>query len=173
MSHRSCSSFLLFGLLVPPLALGLQDDREQPIQLEADRAQYDRNTGISVYEGEVAITQGTMRLTADKVTVYTNDNVFQRLEALGNPATFEYQPTPEKEVINGEGQQLRYDATTTQVTITNNAKITQSGDVFTGKRIEYDLANDIVKASSGEDSSDRVQITIQPKAAEAIDTNGS
>ncbi len=174
MSRRSSSLilFLFLELIIPDLALGLPDDREQPIQLEADRAQYDRTSGISVYEGDVAITQGTMRLAADKVTVYTKDSVFQRLEALGNPATFAYQPTPEKGLINGEGAHLQYDATTAQVIIRNNAKITQAGDIFTGNRIEYDLANDVVKASSGENNTDRVHITIQPKATETTGVSG-
>jgi len=44
----------------------IPDDRSQPIQLEASRGQLDQKTGISVYEGNVVITQGSMRLAADR-----------------------------------------------------------------------------------------------------------
>ena len=48
--------------LVATSAAALPEDRTQPIHLEASRGQLDQKTGISVYEGNVTISQGSCLL---------------------------------------------------------------------------------------------------------------
>ena len=79
--------WMLALALVPPLAIALPEDRNQPIQLEASRGQIDQKTGVSVYEGNVVISQGSMRLNADVATIHIKDGGFQRMEATGNRST--------------------------------------------------------------------------------------
>lgn len=164
MQHPIFNALLAIGLFiaVPTSTLGLPEDREKPIQLEANRAQLDQKTGTSIYEGDVVITQGSMRLTANTVTIYTRDGTFQRMEAVGNPATLRYKPAVDKPEMNGVSQRVDYDAVAAKVVMTTNARITQGQDVFTGNRIEYDLGTDVVKARGKEGG--RVQFTIQPRA---------
>lgn len=147
--------------LIPLSSLALPEDREQPISLEADTASFDQTTGISVYEGNVVVTQGTLYLAADKATVYLQGGEFQKMEAVGGPSQFRYQPTHDKPPIDGVGQRIQYNATTAKVLVTGDAKFTQGGDVFTGQRIEYDLTTDIVKADGGNNG--RIQFIIQPR----------
>ncbi len=148
-------------LLLPALALALPEDRDQPINLEADQAQLDQKTGTSIYEGNVIVTQGSMRLTADTAKIYVTEGTFQRMEATGKPSSFRYKPSVDKEEINGVGEQVEYDVTTAKIIVTTNARFTQGGDVFTGHRVEYDLSTDVVKANSKEGG--RINFTIQPK----------
>ena len=89
-----------------PLAAAPPEDRTQPIHLEASRGQLDQKTGISVYEGNVVITQGSMRLTADTVTIHVKDNNFQRMEATGAPVNLRYKPTVDKPEIQGVSQRV-------------------------------------------------------------------
>jgi lipopolysaccharide export system protein LptA len=150
-------------LLATPITLfALPDDRNQPIQLEADRAQLDQKTGISVYQGNVVITQGSMRLTADKVTIYLQNGNFQRMEAIGKLVTLRYKPAVNTEEINGVSKRVEYNAVTAQMVMTTDAKITQGQDVFSGDRIEYDLKEDLVKAQ-GTAEGGRIQFILQPK----------
>lgn len=51
-----------------------QGDRDKPIQIEADRASLDQLKGITVYEGNVVVTQGTILLRAAQVTVTQDKN---------------------------------------------------------------------------------------------------
>lgn len=156
------SPFALLAL-APALALALPDDRNKPIQLEADRGQLDQRTGTSVYEGNVIIIQGSLHLTADTATVYTKDGQFQRIEATGKPATWRYRVSAEKEELHGVGPYVDYDVTKNLMTMRGaNSKVTQGADVFTGDYIEYDTSTDLVKAK-GENGS-RIQIVIQPKS---------
>ncbi len=66
MNHPSVKFGLAATLvLAAPTAAALPEDRNQPIHLEASRGQLDQKTGVSVYEGNVVITQGS-RPAADK-----------------------------------------------------------------------------------------------------------
>lgn len=104
------SLLTLLMLLLPGLAHGLPEDRDKPIQLEAERGQLDQKTGTSVYEGNVIITQGTLRLNADTATIYTKDGNFQRIETVGKPATWRYKMAPDKEEVHGSGLHVDYAA---------------------------------------------------------------
>ena len=57
------------GLLISSLVFALSTDREQPIQIEADAAELDDASGITVYTGNVLVTQGTMRLWGNRLTI--------------------------------------------------------------------------------------------------------
>jgi lipopolysaccharide export system protein LptA len=154
------SVFLLILLLLSTAISALPEDREQPIHLEADRAQLDQKTGVSVYQGNVVISQGSMRLNADTATFYVNNGRFERLEATGKPVKLRYQPASNKPEIQGVSQQVEYNALKARVIMTSKAKITQGQDTFAGDRIEYDLDKDLVKA--GGDG--RIEFIIQPQS---------
>lgn len=158
--------WMLALALVPPLAVALPEDRNQPIQLEANRGQIDQKTGVSVYEGNVIISQGSMRLNADVATIHVKDGGFQRMEATGNPVKLRYQPTADKPEIIGVSQRVEYDVAGAKVIMSGNARLTQGQDVFTGDRIEYDLKSDVVRAR-GAGNNGRIQFTIQPRVQDA------
>ena len=50
--------------LFTTLALGLPSDREQPIHISADKALRDEKKGITVYQGNVEMNQGSLRIEA-------------------------------------------------------------------------------------------------------------
>ncbi|MEZ5594195.1 MAG: lipopolysaccharide transport periplasmic protein LptA [Gammaproteobacteria bacterium] len=162
MLHRH--KIFLFLFIALPLQLSaLPEDRQQPIHLQANKASFDQRSGVSIYEGQVEVTQGTMYLAADKATVYFDQNgVFQRMVAVGGPTRFRYQPARNKPNIDGVGDRIEYNAVTAQVVVTGNARFTQGGDKFQGHRIEYDLTSDVVSAT-GKSDSGRVEFTIQPR----------
>lgn len=50
-------------------AWALPDDRNQPIRIQADDAQLDDKNGVATYKGDVIITQGSMKVTGNTVTI--------------------------------------------------------------------------------------------------------
>lgn len=169
LAHHSPLALLALAItsaLPASTATALPEDRAQPIRLEAGRGQLDQKTGVSVYEGNVVISQGSMRLTADTVTIHAKDNAFQRMEAAGAPATLRYQPTADKPEIQGTSQRVEYDVTAAKVIMSGNARLTQGQDQFSGERVEYDLKDDVVRAR-GASSNGRIQFTIQPRPLES------
>jgi len=161
-SRHGLAALLLAGAM--GVAEALPEDREKPIQIEADSAELDQNAGVITYSGNVVVVQGTMRLTADTGKIFLEAGEFQRMEALGSPTTFRYQPDVDKEVIDGEGRRVEYNVETGKVTVNDNARFTQGQDVFTGDFIEYDLATDVIRADSKEGG--RIRLVIQPKTVQ-------
>lgn len=169
LRHLNRILFVL-SLWIPPLLVFAQPgDQKEPIYLEADRAQLNQQTGISVYQGNVVITQGSLRLAADTVTITMNEGAFEHLKAVGNPASFRYKPAEDKQEIRGASQNIEYNVPADLMVMTTNARVTRARDVFTGDRIEYDLGKDLVKAQSA--GRERVQITIQPKSINSNNSN--
>ncbi len=168
MNHPSVKFGLAAALtLAAPLAVALPEDRNQPIQLEASRGQLDQKTGVSVYEGNVVITQGSMRLTADTATIYVKDSSFQRMDAVGSPANLRYKPAVDKPEIEGTGKRVEYDVASGKVVLSGGVRVVQGQDVFTGDRVEYDLKDDVIRAR-GAGGNGRIQFTIQPKAQNSV-----
>lgn len=159
--HGAAPAMLALLLLLPTAASALPEDRDQPIELEADSAEYDQRTGISVYRGNVVVNQGTMRMTADVARLFVStEGTFERMEAEGAPATFRYQPSLDRPEINGVGRRVDYVAADGKVVVSGQARFVQGGDEFTGERVEYDIADDTVRADGGEG---RVRFLIQPR----------
>ena len=48
----------------------LSTDKQKPVEVEADNFNLDDAKKITVYSGNVIITQGSMEIIADKVTIY-------------------------------------------------------------------------------------------------------
>ncbi|MEJ2687321.1 MAG: lipopolysaccharide transport periplasmic protein LptA [Gammaproteobacteria bacterium] len=156
----------LAGLTAAP-AWGLSSDSRQPIHLAADRADMYRKTGISVYSGDVQVTRGTMRMTGDKLTVYTDkDGQVQKMVAVGKPATYRQLPDNKKQYLKGEGQTIEYYAGQDRVVLLHQARVWQGGNIFRSNRIVYSISKDVVNAGAA-GGKDRVHITIPPKTTDS------
>src|SRR5437870_4725866 len=70
--RKSYFLILLYVTLVTP-GYTLPEDDKEIIHITADSSQFDYKKGISTYEGNVKIDQGTTHLLADKVTTINND----------------------------------------------------------------------------------------------------
>ena len=53
-------------------AWALPNDNEQPIRIQANEAQLDDKQGVATYKGDVIITQGSMKITGNTVTITRN-----------------------------------------------------------------------------------------------------
>ena len=50
-------------------AFALPNDRDQPIRIQADNAHLDDKQGVATYTGDVIITQGSMMIKGNTVTM--------------------------------------------------------------------------------------------------------
>ena len=152
--------------LLSHAAFALSTDRDQPIELEADRAELDNATGVSTYTGNVVVTQGTMRLEADKLILQTVDGDIESMEATGQPAYFRQRPDGEDQDVEGGGRRIDYRSSDAKVVLTGEAWVNQGKDELRGARIEYDIDADRVLASREQEGEQRVRIIIQPRKSE-------
>ncbi|MFK0570851.1 lipopolysaccharide transport periplasmic protein LptA, partial [Endozoicomonas sp.] len=129
---------------------------------------------ISVYRGDVVMTQGTTRITGDIITVYTKEREVTKVIAQGNKgrAYYEALQPGEQGTVQAWGYTIRYDVNGDQIELIKNAQLTQKGDTFKGEKINYDLAQQTVnaKGTPGLGESGRVQMVIQPKQQQSTKT---
>jgi lipopolysaccharide export system protein LptA len=156
----------LLLLCLPALAYGLASDRDQPITIEADTATLKEKEGISIYQGNVYLNQGTLKLHGDTMTVHTKDDHIEKAVLTGRPATSVQRPDGQDVDQHAEAQRMEYQAAGGFMILQGAARVWQTdGKEFRSEKITYDITRNTVNAgdSSG---SDRVHITLQPKPRE-------
>ena len=145
----------------------MPDDRNQPIYIQSDRAERDERKGTTVYTGDVEIDQGSLHISADRVTIAMDGDQVTRIDAIGAPAKMHQKPSPEREPVYARATTIQYDVAREILTLIEKAAVTQEGSTVKGERIEYFVQEQRVKASSGsaESGASRVQMVIQPRRA--------
>lgn len=148
-------------------AHALPDDRNQPINIGADRASMNERTGLTIYTGNVEIIQGTMEIRGDRVELHrADDGSINRIISTGKPAQFQQQPSAKQTLTKAYGQRMEYRVKQQEITITDNARVDQDQDTFTGERIIYNMEHALVNAfGSDREDGQRVKMVIQPKPA--------
>jgi lipopolysaccharide export system protein LptA len=157
------------------------DHRSAPIAIEADSAEQDEKKGVTIYRGNVSITQGDLMIKADTVTIQSTVNKtlpdsvtptrnISNIIANGKPARFTQRLANEPKPINAQGNTIRYAIAEGIILLEDNASIDQMGSKVTGEKIEYFINEDRVKAQADpNDKSTRVHTIINPSKS----NNGS
>lgn len=152
--------FVLFMVLNSHIIIAASKD---PINIEADNAKIIEKEGKSIYTGNVILIQGTIRLTADSVTVTSVDGKLNQITAKGKPVRYEEKGQTSDGDISGQAELLEYFTTENRILLLDNAKLTQGRTQFSGNRIEYNTDTDIVTAEVSKTGSERVQVIIEPE----------
>ncbi len=169
--------------LLPCLMLGPAQaeraDREEPVNIEADRMSLDDLRKESVFEGNVVLTQGTLTLKADRITVKQDQQGFSSGIALGKPASFRQKRDGTDEVIEGFGDRVEYDGKGEKVQLFTNARIKRGEDEVKGDYISYNSVTEFYEvigtkgATTASPSGQRVKAVIQPKKKNTDPVSGA
>jgi lipopolysaccharide export system protein LptA len=160
---------LLLCLVVPVRAE--KSDRDKPTQVEANKMSADDARRLNIFEGDVVVTKGTIRLTADKLVVRQDAEGFQLATATGRPAKFRQRQDAkpgEKEGIWIEGEALRIelDDKNQKIELFDKARVNRGGDEVAGDYIFVDQRSDFYQVGPGKGGSEkpgRVKAIIQSK----------
>jgi lipopolysaccharide export system protein LptA len=163
--------FLVIVLLVVAgPALAEKADRDKPTQVEANKMSADDARRLNIFEGDVVVTKGTIRLTAEKLIVRQDAEGFQLATATGKPAKFRQRQDAkpgEKEGIWVEGEALRIelDDRNQKIELFDKARVNRGGDEVAGDYIFVDQRADFYQVSSGKggEKQGRVKAVIQSK----------
>lgn len=162
--NKSMHRWIFLSLLLPLNCWALSSDREQPMNIEADRVELDDATGISTYHGSVKVSQGSMVLTGDLMTIHSADNEIRSVLVDGTPATYRQRPDNKDQDVRARSLRMEYYTEPERIIMLKEAEVTQEGNVLRSERIEYDVVRDKVNAGTDQPN-ERVHITIQPKTA--------
>lgn len=170
MKHPVAMTTLMIGLLFGQGAHAAKSDREQPVNIEADRVIVDDRNKTHTFEGSVILTQGSLEIKGDKMVVTQGADGFQTGVATGSPnrlATFRQRRDGTDIFIEGEAERIEYDTRAERARLFRQARVSSAGDVVTGDFIEYDALTEKYSATneSGGSSGGRVRAVIQPRSS--------
>ena len=151
-------------------ALALPDDRTQTITIESNSAERDQKTGLTQYQGNVVINQGSLVIEADQVTVYYKDNKVSRIICLGLPASYQQQAAADGGLIIAKAETIVYLLAEDEINLKSNAVLSRNGTLIKGDSINYDLENETWKAKGNQRGEQkRIQLVIPPSTQEATE----
>ena len=156
--------------LAAELLLAEKADRDKPTQVEANRMSADDARRLNIFEGDVVVTKGTMRLTADRLVVRQDAEGFQFATATGRPARFRQRQDAkpgEKEGIwiDGEALRIELDDRNQKIELFDKARVNRGCDEVAGDYIAVDQRSDFYEVKGGKDggAKGRVKAVIAPK----------
>lgn len=151
----------LFILLLPLQLFALSSDRQQPIQVEADNLEMRDQENVSIYTGNVHLTQGSLEFRCERLTLHFDDQKqLTLMEMTGTPVTFR-QLDDEKQELNGRAKQMQYRQSKSILIMLGKARFSHKGNTIESNTIQISTDNETIQAgSSGPD--DRVKMIIQP-----------
>ena len=156
---------LLVGAALSNPVFALPEDREQPIRITADQALRNEKEGFTVYSGNVEMVQGTLNITANKITIYRIVEEADKIVAKGRPAHLQQQPELGKGLVNAHAEIIEYYKDEARVHLKQNARIEQDGSKVTGDTIEYYVNEQLVKAGSNRTKEDSRVVVVIPAQA--------
>ena len=162
-SRRSAEALLISLFLAAPVALALETDREQTMQIDADDAKGNAAAGTTLLTGNVRIDQGSLSIRADRAEVEQQDQDIRRVLLDGAPVHLE-QEIEKQGRLKADAERIEYLLAEQKVVLSGNVRIERPRGVMTGTRIVYQL--DTGEMIAGEAGS-RVHMTIAPKAKAA------
>lgn len=134
--------FTLFALLLagPVVAQtkidlgGIQTDPDAPVEVAADSLSVNQDNGTAIFDGNVVIGQGELRIAAGRAEVSYDD-------ATGDIASFAASgdvtfTTPTEAA---EAQNATYDLTNGQLILTGNVLLTQGSSALAADRMTIDV----------------------------------
>lgn len=153
---------LIFLLVVAPAAVAAAEPlRQQPVNLRADRIEIDQKTGISRYLGKVVLTQGTLRIGADRAEARALNHSLDRVTASGRPMTFRDRLPDGSGFVEGEARNAEYRAVAQQLDLHDQVVVRRERDVLRAGRMRYDIKLKTVHAER--DGDQRVIAALVPR----------
>lgn len=172
--HRKNSLIIACLIFILPISSqALESDATQEITIQSNSADLDRKSGIANYIGNVVFEQGTLKITANKITLFSNDDKkLTKAIAVGENAHFEQLMEGDKGLTKAQARTITYLITTKNITLLQDAILTQEGNEFTGETIIYNVIEESVSAKGGTTSEltpqgqqqpTRIKMIIQPQ----------
>lgn len=121
---------------------GIKADPSQPVEVTADNLEVDQTTGQATFSGNVLVTQGEMKLSADKVQVIYDQEArkMARMDATGNVLLAS---GPDA----AEAQNAEYTVDSGTIVMTGNVLLNQGPSTIAGERMVVDLTTGAAQMS--------------------------
>jgi len=146
-------------------------DKDAPVHIEANQLEMRERDSVSIYQGNVKITKGSLKITGEKIIIKNKNGNLHQITIDGEPATF-FQINDLGEKIEAQSYNMNYLAKTGMLELRKKALLVKNNNKFSSEHIIYNTLEDIVKAGNGftkgssypsAEHTPRVKITLQPE----------
>jgi lipopolysaccharide export system protein LptA len=169
MRPRNAELLVLALLAFASAATARETDRQQPMSIAADDTDAVlTEDGESRLTGNVLITQGSLRISAEAATISRAKGDVVRVVFEGKPAQLQ-QENDNGALMKAQGNRIDYDVSAESVVLSGAVAVDQAGDTLRGERITYDLKSGRLKAAGDGSDDGRIRMTIQPRPPGAGD----
>lgn len=158
--------WLLLSVVMTAPVRAEMADRSKPVQVEADSVRVDDASKLAVYEGNVILTQGTLKVQADRIDVRQDDKGFGSGEASGAPVRFQQKMDKGGEFVEGTASRIEYDANSEIVRMIGAAWLRRGTDEIRGNLITYNMRTEQYRAEGSVKGvgEGRVRAILQPRS---------
>lgn len=174
MSKIIALTAAIFNLVLacaPFQALALQKDRNEPINLSANKAEFNDVSQEYVLSGNAVILKGSMRISGERAVIVIDPEGFQQITVIApanSLAKFSQKMEgPDLAITECEGEFIMYDTKTEILVIRGRASArkmvgTTWRDRVVAQEINYDLATEKYQAMS-QNAQQPVKTVIAPQ----------
>jgi lipopolysaccharide export system protein LptA len=179
MQNHLCVALAAAGCLSAAGAFAEQADRTKQIEIVFDMATLDQNKRVRNLEGNVVLTQGTMRFSAERMVVKEDEAGNMSAMAFGSAkgqVSFRQKREGATDFIEGFADRAEFDDQTDTLKLLSRARLKSGGDELKGEYIYYNSATEVMQIRNAipdakgtvttGNGTNRPTITIQPKLAE-------
>lgn len=140
----------------------LESDYDQAINVSSVGQHAKMKSNTIVFTEDVLLTQGTIKITGDKLTVIRGTLANHEIMiAEGKVATF-YQTQDDGKPFDAEAENIHYDVAKSKITLTGNAQVKQLDSQINGSKIIYFLETEELIVKSDKATEERVKTVFLP-----------
>lgn len=147
-------------------------DKDQPAHIESNRMTSDDARRLTIFEGNVILTKGTILVRADRIMVRQDADGYQLTTATGAPARFRQKREAREEWIEGEALRIELDDRNERIELHQRAHMLRDQDEVRGDLISLDTRSEFFSVTGAKGPGGaagpeaRVRAVIQPKPPE-------
>jgi lipopolysaccharide export system protein LptA len=163
-------------LLAASSAMAEKADKSKPTNIESNKMSSDDARRMTIFEGNVVLSKGTILVRADRIVVRQDADGFQFSTAYGKPVRFRQKGDPKDGCeglwIDGEALRVEIDDRDEKVELFEKARVQRDQDVVNGEYIFLDQRTEFFSVSTAKGtgpaaSPSRVTAVLQPKTPAA------
>lgn len=146
-------------------AFALPEDRELPMQVQAQRMQWNNQKQLATYHGNVEVHQGELLLKSVQLKIQRTATGELQQAIATSPKGQAYMrdlPDAAEPEVKAWGEVIDYLPAKNLVILTGKAKLIQGEDSFTGHKLTYNLITQDIQAEQKSSSDSRVEVILTP-----------
>lgn len=143
--------------------MALPNDKEQPVNIIADKVDMNYKSGVNRFQGNASATQGTTVLTGNIIVTYSDGGHVSKIVAYGTndkQATYRTVPKRGQEEFNSKADVITYLTLPRIAELKGNADAKHGDDKFNGPNITYNSLEQVVSTATS--ANGQSTITLNP-----------